>query len=147
MALVKLTLGDCSQDGHGITEDFICDVNKPIEEIRAAYKASCKLVGVQFNHSRDFTGGKLPRYGSALHICTEYGDCYISDSAKQKLIDNGIDVDNYMEGGKFYGSDFADLIMDFIKLSLPDLIWSKANIPSINDHVAISACIGYGLYF
>ena len=75
MERVKLTIGDWSQDGHNQYEEFVYESNKSVHEIRQAYKDSCKLTGISFNHNEDYTGLNLkwdhPEYNSRK-IATEY---------------------------------------------------------------------------
>ena len=128
MGKVKLSIGDWSQDGHNQSEYFVYEVNKTVKEIRQAYKDSCKLTGVQFNYNENYTG--LPEhddYGTPLHICTEHEDCGISDEAMKILVKHGIEMDAIVEDDCLSVDVFAELIMIFIKLSLPDLTWEEAS--------------------
>ena len=54
--IYKLVLGDWSDDGHGISKDFLFECNYDVHKIRQAYKDSCKKLGVTFNHNKDYTG-------------------------------------------------------------------------------------------
>ena len=58
MNKMYLVLGDWSGDGHGISEKVLIESNVSAQEIQEAYKASCKLTGVSFNHNNDYTGIK-----------------------------------------------------------------------------------------
>lgn len=40
--IYKLVLGDWSDDGHGISKDFLFECNYDVHKIRQAYKDSCK---------------------------------------------------------------------------------------------------------
>lgn len=49
--IYKLVLGDWSEDGHGISKDVLIGCNcSNVNDIRNAYKASCRKLGVQFIH-------------------------------------------------------------------------------------------------
>ena len=61
--IYKLVLGDWSEDGHGISEDFLFECNYDVHKIRQAYKDSCRKLGVTFNYNEDYTGLGLG-YGS-----------------------------------------------------------------------------------
>jgi hypothetical protein len=51
-----ILIGDWSSDGHGKSESFVLNGNYPVKMLRQAYKDSCKLTGVQFNHNYNYTG-------------------------------------------------------------------------------------------
>lgn len=152
MGKVRLSIGDWSEDGHNQSEDFVYEVNKTVEEIRQAYKDSCVLTGLQFNYNENYSG--LPEhnsYGTDRHICTEYEEYEATDLAKEILSEHGLD-------GNFNGVEgFAELVMGFIKLSLPDLTWEEASfkkselkndIPAINGwwNKELNHGFGYGLF-
>ena len=156
---LRITIGDWSDDGHGVSEQFVYDSNKTVKEIQDAYKASCKLTGLQFNHNANYTGLKEhDGYGSFRHICTEYEECEISEEALEILTEHGI-VINFLEKEDslvLYEDTFLQLLIDFIKLSLPDLELVEAafkkselkNIPAVNGwwNKDLNVQFGYGLY-
>jgi len=82
MNKVKLTIGDWSQDGHNQYEEFVFESNKTVTEIRQAYKDSCKLTGLSFNHNQDYTGLNIG-YGSDRRIATEYEEYELSNLSKE----------------------------------------------------------------
>lgn len=153
MNIVKLSIGDWSEDGHNQYEEFVYNSNKSVNEIRQAYKDSCKLTGLQFNHNENYSSRtEHSEYGSKRHICTEYQDDEISEFAKGILEEhhivvnsNSLDVDT-----------FTNLLIEFIKLSLPDLILEEAsfkrselkNIDAINGwwNKELNVQFGYGLF-
>jgi hypothetical protein len=162
---VKLTIGDWSGDGHNQSEDFVFEVNKSVEEIRQAYKDSCKLTGMQFNHNENYTGIKYDWQAARNYeICTKYEDgCMRADLVK-KLKTFGLDATNFsiedVEEGEdchFDTDTFAELIMEFIKLSLHDLTYEEAafkkselkTIPAINGwwNEQLNVQFGYGLFY
>lgn len=49
--LMYLVVGDWSDDGHGKTEKFLIESNKPIQEVRAAYNKGCKIAGFDLTES------------------------------------------------------------------------------------------------
>lgn len=128
--IYKLTLGDWSQDGHNIYEEFLFECNHTISEIRQAYKDSCKRLGVTFNYNTDYTGLGL-NYGDDRMIWTEYEEDTISEIAFNILKDAGCLNDiEYEECKNDYNNETryrildtkacAMLIMNFISLSMPD---------------------------
>ena len=151
---IKISIGDWSEDGHNQYEQFVFESNKPVEEIQQAYKDSCKLTGLQFNHNEDYTGLNLnwqhPEYDDR-QICTEYEDGEVSQFAKDILSTHGLDVPE-----DFYEEEFLQLLIDFIKLSLPDLELVEASfkrselkeIPALNGwwNDNLNVQFGYGLY-
>ncbi len=161
MRKVRLTIGDWSNDGHEKSEYFIYSVNKDVTELREAYKNSCKLTGVQFNHSENYTG--LAELDEKMCICVQYEENQPSKKAVDALKAHGIDVDKYFDDideeegtGSFNPEGLAEVIMEFIKLSIPDLQFEEASfkkskvnrIPPINgwwiDELNVS--FGYGLF-
>jgi hypothetical protein len=156
MKKIKLTLGDWSDDGHCVSEDYIYITNKTVSEIRQAYKDSCILTGLQFNHNANYSG--LPehsKYGTPRHICTEYGEPDIKPLALEILKSNGIEI-NEKWLKRITSDEFATLIMEFIKLSLPYLEYEEGSykkselkeIPPINGwwNKELNEGFGYGLY-
>lgn len=151
---LKITIGDWSEDGHGVYEQFVFESNKTVKEVQDAYKASCKLTGLQFNHNDNYTGivDNYRNYRNDRQICTEYEDSEISEFALDILKEHGIiiDDDNLDE------DSFLKLLIDFIKLSLPDLELEEASfkkselkdIPAVNGwwNKELNVQFGYGLY-
>jgi hypothetical protein len=135
---VKLTLGDYSADSHGRVVEILLDVNKSLEEIRQAYKDSCLNVGVQFGSGynkeyRHVSNADWHLHGDKLVI-----DDDIRVEAIQRLAAHGIDLMDYSSDDQdieIEDEDYAILVMDFIKLSLPDLEYEPifTDIPSINE--------------
>lgn len=162
MNKMYLVLGDWSDDGHGKYDKVLVESNKTVREIQDAYKASCRLTGVSFNHNEDFTERKRSsREANKYHIATDYEQGFdVSEEAKQALRDVGFDVDKHFafgmddEGDQIEDNDviFLHLWTEFVKLSLPDLIINKIpedrGIPVINGYWNnnLNVQFGYGLY-
>jgi hypothetical protein len=162
MNKMYLVLGDWSDDGHGKYDKVLVESNKSVEEIQDAYKASCKLTGVSFNHNEDFTERKRNyKEKQKYQIATEYEQGFnVSDEAKQALRDAGFDVEKHFAYGMDEDNDqiedndviFLYLWTEFVKLSLPDLIINKIaednSIPVINGYWNdnLNVQFGYGLY-
>jgi hypothetical protein len=163
MNKMYLVLGDWSNDGHGKYDKVLVESNKTVREIQDAYKASCKLTGVSFNHNDDFTGRTRDyREAHKYHIATDYERGFdVTDEAKQALKDAGFDVEKHFafgmdqDGEQIEDNDviFLYLWTEFVKLSLPDLIINKIpedeSIPVINGYWNgnLNVQFGYGLYF
>lgn len=160
---VKLVLGDWSDDGHGKYKEIEFVSNYPVDIIQQAYRDSCKLTGVQFNYNEDYTDGLCKGYGSWRQIFTEYEDNCMKVEAIEVLRAHGLDPAEYcneiytdedFEKGNemaFSSENVADLIMDFIKLSMPN-DWRYDKIES--DSKAINGWwgnlnhqFGYGLFY
>lgn len=156
MVLVKLTIGDWSEDGHSQYDEFVYTSNKSLKEIQDAYKQSCKKTGVQFNHNTNYTGLEMdwqhPEYDDR-HICTEYLSSTISKLAYD-ILSSFFELDkDFMECIDV--EQFVVLITNFIKISLPDWEIKEAafkkselrNVPAINGWWGdLNHGFGYGLY-
>ena len=160
MEKVRLTLGDWSCDGHNISDQFVYFSNKPVKEIQDAYKTSCKLTGLSFNHNEDYTGLNLswnhPETADRK-ICTEYEDSEISPLAKRILMEHGINSDGILASNDFDPvQSFIEIWIEFVKLSLKDLVLEEVSfkkselkeIPAINGwwNEELNVQFGYGLY-
>lgn len=143
-----LCLGDPSGDGHGKHSNILVSTNKPVEEIREAYKSSCQLTGISFNHNDDFTGIKrdfieVRKY----HVCAEYEEYKLTQECRKILNDFGISTENF--NADPIEENFTKLWFNFVKLSLKDLEWQiiKDDIPKINGYGSgLNVQFGYGLY-
>lgn len=147
---MKLIIGDWSKDGHNQSDAIIFCTNYPVEVVRQAYKDSCKLTGLQFNHNEDYTGlGVGRKYGSWRLMVTEYEKSGLDTEALEALNGYGIDTEEYEENQS--NENFANLWWDFVKLSLPDLKVSNLSddIPNINGYwnEDLNVQFGYGLYY
>jgi hypothetical protein len=165
--IFKMPIGDWSQDGHNQSEEFVFSSNKTVRAMQNAYKDSCKLTGIQFNHNENYTG--LPEhdgYRTDTQVCTEYGDSYIHKEAADVLTKYGINLKKYTEGKEDEDEDekwlvtdpqlFAELILEFIKISLPGFKYEEASfktsdlkkIKTLNGwwDKELNVQFGYGLF-
>lgn len=156
---VELTIGDWSEDGHGEYDRVPYVANYPVSGIRQAYKDSCRLTGVQFNHNENYMD---PSAGNVYgQILTEYGDNYIHKDAVKILREYGVITDGFLERQELKedGSgicmvmpeDVADIIMRFIALSMPkDFSWSRVEVDyePVNGwgNRELNCQFGYGIY-
>lgn len=154
--IYKLALGDWSEDGHGISEDFLFECNYDVHKIRQAYKDSCRKLGVTFNYNEDYTELGL-KYGSERQVWTEYRDDGITRTAFEILNEAGCfdEIDYYEDRDKYYleyHKDCAKLIMNFIALSLPEdfayKLIERQDYECINGYWndELNHQFGYGLF-
>ena len=111
--ILKLSIGDWSEDGHGICDEVYIESNYDVQAIRKAYKDSCKKTGLTFNHGTNYTGLDLDEE-EWRKIWTEYAESYIDEKATKILAEHGIEEFNDRN------EDASRLIMDFISLSMPE---------------------------
>lgn len=158
--IYKLTLGDWSEDGHRIHEDFYFDCNYDVHKIRQAYKDSCRKLGITFsiNGTRDsYTGLNLSSRDDCS-IWVDYEDYWISETAFDILNEAGCFKDIICDRDNFRGQgysieddgDCAKLIMNFIAISMPDDFSYKLikEYDSINGYWndELNDTFGYGLF-
>lgn len=158
-----LVLGDWSDDGHGKYDKVLLLSNKSVEEIQNAYKASCKLTGLQFNINEDYTGRNLGyQEAGKYQIACEYEGSTPSEEAVEILKSFNVPMDVFEEYDEeddekdycLHQDSFVKLWVWFVKLSLPDdtvLEQSKDvdQIPNINGFwdKNLNQQFGYGLYW
>lgn len=165
MNKMYLVLGDWSDDGHGKYEKVLLQSNVDVDVIQQAYKDSCKLTGVAFNHNEDYTGLKRHyREAEEYQIATKYERSGIPAKALTELLKHGF-RENFLESGKYdfngwektlaegedlhYDDLFVELWLWFVKLSLPkDVVLEEADvkdeIPVINGYWNKNLNVGFG---
>lgn len=170
MNKMYLVLGDWSNDGHGKSDKVLLESDRTVKEVQEAYKASCKLTGVSFNHNDDYTG--LDRdYEDSKHyrIAVDYDSPVIPAKSLEILkkfgftfYDLGISevdiedflIDSLQENGDLLIENddiFVKLWIWFVKLSLPKgaiLKEIEETTPLINGFwdTDLNVQFGYGLY-
>lgn len=137
--LFKVPVGDWSKDGHNQHTDYYVTANYPVEDMRQAYKDTCKKIGLQLNHSTNYTGieGATRRYEKTGEewrvLLAEYGECAIDERAYRILLEHGFDferidgmrdendqiVPDDEEGVFFCEEGVFDLFMWFVAYSMP----------------------------
>ncbi len=144
---VKLVIGDWSGDGHDKSDYLVFEVNKTLSEIRQAYFTSCKTTGLSFHNDGIYTG-----------ICCEYEDSTIDEEDQEILSSFGLDFSKYLDENGYFKNhvdSFGALIMDFIKISIPLLVYEEASfkrsekIEPINGfwNEDLNKSFGYGLFY
>lgn len=166
MNKMYLVLGDWADDGHGKHDKILLKSNVSVKDIQDAYKASCKLTGVSFNHNEDFTETKRDwRESDKYRIACEYEDSQLSKFVFDILTKHGLtkemfkewEPDDYGEleegGVGLCVESFIELWIWFVKLSLPSVavikvVEEKDDIPCINGYWDdnLNVQFGYGLY-
>lgn len=150
--IVTLMMGDPSSDGHGRSEEIDVKTNYPVELLQQAYKDSCKLTGVSFNHNNNFTGLKLSHSEEQDRlICVDYQDNTIPELALEILEQHGLSDEFLSKDRHFDGADhLAETIMRFIGLSMPEDFEFKLVENSkiyLNGWGNLNVQFGYGLYY
>lgn len=125
---VKIELGDPSGDGHCISENKYFKTNYDKSHLVQAYRVS------------------VSKFGVDLHdVCSNYQDSRIKKELYDKLLSGGFPINEYFAVDDNYNiidaDDFSIMVMEFIKVSLPDLTYEiiSMDVPSIGS-------FGYGLY-
>lgn len=158
-----LVLGDWSDDGHGKHDKVLLESNVGVNAIQNAYKHSCKLTGVSFDHDNG-DDHRSWEDSEKYQICTEYENAVISQESFDVLAKFGLtkkilksfDVDGMMsdvDDHCLYQESYINLWIWFVKLSLPkdtvlQVVPEKDNIPVINGYwnENLNVQFGYGLY-
>lgn len=168
MNKMYLVLGDWSDDGHGKHDKILLESNVSVKDIQDAYKASCKMTSISFNHNEDFTETDRGwKEADKYRIACEYQDGQLSKFvfdilAKHGLTkgmlkewDNGCLDDDDFEGNGIglYVESYVQLWIWFVKLNLPSsviikVVNEKNKIPCINGYWndTLNVQFGYGLY-
>lgn len=149
MIQTSIVIGDWSDDGHGCSEEFYYMVNYALSDIRQAYKDSCEKTKVFFHDNQDTY--KRQRNGEIFCELCEYEQSTLSKEAfdilkNYKLLEYAEDIEQAIETAE----DLANLIMNFIALSMPkDFVFVSCDRPEpINGYwnKELNEQFGYGFY-
>ena len=159
--IYKLTLGDWSEDGHRIHEDFYFDCNYDVHKIRQAYKDTCKKLGVVFDVD-DCIYMDLEKISifDDRAIWTNYEENDISTDVfnilKNAGVLKGVNYEirlNKSSGKERYFiesvNDCATVVMNFIAISMPDdFTYTLIDPEPINGYWndELNDMFGYGLF-
>lgn len=130
MYLIKLIIGDQSQDGHGRTSELIIDANISSYEIKQAYKKGCKIVG--FNLIKKF--------------CISLNDSGFPVECINDLIKLGFDIkklSSYMkedEEDYLNEDEFSIIYLFIVSLGYPEFRYTFLE----SEPISIG---GYGLFY
>jgi hypothetical protein len=154
MNKMYLVLGDWSDDGHGKTDKELYSCSHTVEEVQQAYKDSCKLTGISFNHDEDYTGLNMDRVDKEQYsIATEYESREITEEVFKVLEKFNCPLCDYYKNTSSMHLDdsFEELWWWFISLSIPDIVYNKIKdeVPVINGYwnKNLNVQFGYGLYW
>lgn len=129
--IIKLLVGDPSNDGHGKTESLIIDSNLSIKQLESAYKKGSKTLKFDL-----------------FKYCNDWEDAKIPFKEWKKLIDNGLDVKDFgcydqieeeFDTSFLYSLDYFTVYLFICKFGNNDFKYSiteEANVLNIG---------GYGL--
>jgi len=165
---ISITIGS-RYGGHGKYDTYVMETNHSVKEMIDAYKATCKLIGIQISDGEDYTGTNDYKN----HLCSDYQKCTATKDQYDQFLKHGIDLQDY-SGNTIEEDDieeyvwlnepelFRNLIIDFIKVSLPTLICEEAYfknselrkynnvgscaITGLTDSRELSGGFGYGIY-
>lgn len=160
--LFKVPVGDWSKDGHNQSIDYYVYCNYPVEQMRQAYKDTCKKIGLQMNHSDNYTGLTNLKFRDPRCLLAEYEEPSISEEYVEILLEHGFDFarvdgerdddDNYILQEAYFDSEgVLDLFMWFVSYSMPgDFVWEEYKIeaePIVGYWCdGLNHQIGYGVF-
>ena len=149
--ILRLFVGDKSEDGHGKCRDYYIISSHPVEVVQQAYKDTCKKIGLQLNNGEDFTGLSNSIDGSWRYLATECEDYEIPEEAMEILVEHGCTLYGKpltLESEPYLGADdIFELFMWFVTYSSPDdFEYEKLEAENINGWGNLDAQIGYGCF-
>lgn len=165
--LFKVPVGDWSKDGHSQCDTYYVETNYSAKEMRQAYKDTCEKIGLQLNHSDNYTG--IPEVTDWRNkddawriLLSEYEESSINKKAVEILLEHGFDfnrVDGERDGkdqfivqeAYFNSEGVFDLFMWFISYSMPsDFEYKQVKLEAepINGwwKSDLNHQIGYGVF-
>lgn len=165
--LFKVPVGDWSKDGHNQCDTYYVESNYSAKEMRQAYKDTCKKIGLQLNHNKDYIGIEgFDMYSKRnwRYLLTEYEESSIAEEAVDILLEHGFDfarvdgerdeIDRYVVQEAYFDSEGVfDLFMWFISYSMPSdfkykQVMLEAEAEPINGwwNKELNHQIGYGVF-
>lgn len=115
--LVKLVVGDWSNDGHGNTRDIVYEVNTTARQMDQAHEQGAKAIGVAWEK-----------------VCEDYQDHTVPDDVMAKLKKHGIELPDECIGP----DEFAWVWLEIAKIGDPSLDCQEVYLSNHNIG-------GYGL--
>lgn len=137
---IGFTLGDPSNDGHGMVSEYHIEASHSPKSIEIAYKMATEKLGWNYLET----------------ICSEYEDCTIDseqiDDINEKL---GLDIKlilpdwrirDLVENGSCYidKDDFLEIFFEIITSEIPDFEWRYRELKEYTLGILDGA--GYGLF-
>lgn len=142
--MMKLVVGDWSNDGHGMSEFVYFNCNMPEHEVKKAYLEAVAKCGVGLHD---------PRKGEDhVAICSEYEERTIPLIYKEQLEKAGVDfsiVGGIEEAGSwcdFSEKAIAQIFLQLVKTVRPDFKYEIVNdqVPCINGFWSKDFNLGFG---
>lgn len=143
MKKIEIEIGDCSGDGHGISEIVSLRCNRTIKQLKDLYIKSCKLTGLQFTTNGDDSGRN--RDWSEMEkwkVLQDYQQNHITEFQKQEFLKYGLSFKNLDFTNET--NRFTELFLSFLELSDKELKWLILNEPENPNKLQLF--IGYGIY-
>ncbi len=128
--LIRLKYGDCSGDGHKITDTTLIRSNKTTTDLSKAYRKGSEIVGFDFKETvaKEYEENDLPE--DKANILQNYGiDLSGFDSYTEDLDDLTLMPEEYVE-----------LYLKICQLGDPDFLYEYTRMNEINIG-------GYGLFW
>lgn len=148
--IFKLSIGDWSQDGHNVYREYYFKCNKPLDVVQEGYRQSCRDTGFQFHHRNT-----QQDYSRGFPLFTEYEEWSLPQKVYQEFISVFPKGDDYFyDREEEYVSvedtgSFAEMLMEFISLSIPGFKYEKVNSSDNNINGwwgNLNHSFGYGLF-
>lgn len=125
--LLKVILGDWSDDGHGKTKTFIIECNLSEQDLNRAYRAGVEIIGFDFKEE----------------VASDYDDATINRGLLKILRSKGVKISFEDYDPDDYEicidpDDYLEMYMGVCKLGNPNLNYQVRSLPEIRAG-------GYGL--
>ena len=127
---IILKYGDCSGDGHNISDSTAIKSNKTVADLQEAYQNGTQIVGFDFKET----------------VAVEYEDSSLTEDQAIALQDAGIDLtefDDYnedLDAIKIMDEEFVEVYLKICQLGDPDFLYEYTRMNEINIG-------GYGLFY
>jgi hypothetical protein len=166
--LFKVPVGDWSKDGHNQSDTYYVTANYSAKEMRQAYKDTCKKIGLQLNHSDNYTGIEgatswRDKDENWRVLLSEYEESSINEKAVEILLEHGFDFER-VDGERdendkmvvqdvyFSSEGVFDLFMWFISYSMPEDFEYEMVVQDAEPIVGywcdgLNHQIGYGVFY
>jgi len=128
--LIRINYGDCSGDGHRITDSSLIRSNRSPEDLSKAYQKGSKIIGFDFKETiaRDYEDNHLPEDNAFLLQDFDF-DLTVLDSYTE-------DLDNIT----LMSEEYVDLYLKICQLGDPDFLYEYTRMSEIDIG-------GYGLFW
>jgi len=156
MNTFKIVVGDWSQDGHEKYQFVHFKTNLTAQEVREAYLAGVKKVGIGLHPPEDGESHDV--------VLAEYGDDHVDVPTADRLKAAGVDLDKtgafrgecYRSGGRaleaysFTPDNVAALFLELAKVARPDMQYELVDdvVECVNGYYreGFNMNLGYGVF-